>query len=329
MKKLNLFLAAFLTVALVFSGCNNTPNQTKQAASLRFDWIANMNFIGDVYAMREVAEKNGLSLSCEQAGFGVDPVKMVVSGNNDFGIVSLEQLYMANEKGADLVAIGVINDVSPTVFLAKSDKKFDDPKDLENKSVGINPGGATEYVYRAFVNVNNLDKSKIKEIPVDYDIKTFINGQYDVRLAFAFIEPLDLKLANVPYSIIDPVKFGLKFPGRVYFTKRETVEKNPQLVQKFINTVAEGWELALNNKSRSIDLLAEYEPKVDKKRETESLDLGERYFVGYNNKVLTFDKQNILNSAKMLVDLSLIKPADFGRVLDSTFIDNYHKNKGQ
>jgi ABC-type nitrate/sulfonate/bicarbonate transport system substrate-binding protein len=329
MKKLNLLLAAVLTTALAFSGCNNPPSQTNQAASLRFDWIANMNFIGDVYAMKEVAQKNGLSLNCEQAGFGVDPVKMVVSGANDFGIVSLEQLYMANEKGADLVAIGVINDVSPAVFLAKSDKKFDEPKDLENKSVGINPGGATEYVYRSFVKANNLDKSKIKEIPVDYDIKTFINGQYDVRLAFAFIEPLDLKLANVSYSMIDPVKFGLKFPGRVYFTKRETIEKRPRLVQTFINTVADGWELALKNKSKSIDLLAEYEPKVDKKRETESLDLGERYFVGYNNKVLTFDKQNILNSANMLVDIGLIKSTDFGRVLDSTFIDNYHKSQGR
>lgn len=331
MKKICLLLIAVLLISACPGPTNQTnqnqTGQTKQATSLRFDWIANMNFIGDVYATKETAEKNGLTLKCEQAGFGVDPVKLVVAGTNEFGIVSLEQLYMANEKGADLVAIGVINDVSPTVFIAKGDKKFTEPKDFENKSVGINPGGATEFVYRAFIKANNLDKSKIKEIPVDFDIKTFINDKYDIRLAFAFIEPLDLKLANVSYSIIDPVNFGLKFPGRVYFTKRETIEKNPELVQKFINTVAEGWELALKNKSKSIDYLYEYEPKVDKTRETESLGLGEKYFVGFNNKVLTFDTQNILNSASTLVETGLIKQADFTKALNNTFIDNYHKNK--
>lgn len=314
----------FLLLIVTYTSCNNQKDET---TSLRFDWIANMNFIGDIYASKEVASKNGIEIKCDQAGFGVDPIKMVVSGQNDFGIVSLEQLYMANEKGADLVAIGVINDISPVVFLSKSDNKFSEPKDFEDKSVGLNPGGATEFVYKAFINSNNVDKSKIKEIPVDFDIKTFINGKYDIRLAFAYIEPLDLKIANIEFNQISPTDFGLKFPGRVYFTKRETIENKPELVQSFINSVAEGWELAINNKSKSIDLLYEYEPNIDKKRETESLEIGEKYFTGYNNKALTFDNQSILKSAEMLVEMGLIKQSDFTKVLNSTFIEIYHKNK--
>lgn len=317
MKKVILFLL----VILLFAGCARKQSQT----TLRFDWIANMNFIGDIYASQEVAEKNGLVLKCEEAGFGIDPIKMVVSGINDFGIVSLEQLYMANEKGADLVAIGVINDISPVVFLAKSDKVFLEPKDFEGKTVGLNPGGATEYVYRTFVSENKLDKAKIKEVPVDYDIKTFINGKYDIRLAFAYIEPLDLEIANFKYSQIAPIDFGLKFPGRVYFTKRKTIEKNPELVQKFVNTVAEGWELALKNKKKSIDFLMEFEPKIDKVREIKSLEIGEEYFEGYKNKVLSFDKESILKSADKLVEIGLIKKADFFSILNTSFIDNYHR----
>lgn len=312
-------------------GCGQTGNtdKTVTSASLRFDWIANMNFIGDVYALNETAAKNGLNLKCEEAGFGVDPVKLVISGTNDFGIVSLEQLYMANEKGADLVAIGVINDLSPTVLLAKGSDTLTKPKDLEGKKVGINPGGATEFVYRAFVKQNSVDKSKIVEIPVDFDLKNFINGQYDVRLAFAFIEPLDLKQAGIEYSILKPVDFGVKFPGRVYFTKRDTITRKPELVQAFINSVAEGWELALENRSKSIEYLKKFDDKVDSARETSSLDLGVSYFTGYNNKVLTFDKDSILRSAQTLVDLGVIKPADFSAVLNDSFITKYHQQKSE
>lgn len=314
----------FVSFIFLLVGCNNQSTTKNLKASLRFDWITNMNFIGDVYAINETAKKNNLDLKCEQAGFGIDPIKMVLTGQNNFGIVSIEQLFMANEKGADLVAIGVINDLSPTVFLCKSDKKFTEPKDFEGKTVGINPGGATEYVYRTFVKINNLDKSKIKELPVDYDIKTFINNKYDIRLAFAFIEPLDLKLANVGYSEIDPINFGLKFPGRVYFTTRETIEKHPDLVQAFINSVSEGWTLALQNKSKSIDYLYAYDNKIDKKRETESLNIGEKYFTGYNNQILSFDKQSILKSANTLVEMGLLKQNDFSKYLNSSFVDKYH-----
>lgn len=317
MKKLLIILMSIIAL----TSCEKKDSQT----SLRFDWVANMNFIGDIYASKDIAQKNGLVLKCEEAGFGVDPIKMVISNQSEFGIVSLEQLYMANEKGADLVAIGVINDVSPVVFLSKSDTSFAKPSDFENKTVGLNPGGATEYVYRAFVNENNLDKSKIKEIPVDYDIKSFINGNYDVRLAFAYIEPLDLEIANIKYTQMAPIDFGLKFPGRVYFTKKETIKNNPELVQKFVNTVAEGWEMALANKSKSIDYLVEFEPKINRERETKSLEIGKSYFTGFNNKVLSFDSESILTSANKLVEMGIIKKADFASMLDTSFINEYHK----
>jgi ABC-type nitrate/sulfonate/bicarbonate transport system substrate-binding protein len=329
MKKIMKKIIVLFIIAIAFAGCpkTTTPPPQSQQASLRFDWIAAMTFAGDVYAMKETAAKNGLTLKCEQAGFGIEPVKLVTSGANDFGVVSLEQMYLANEKGADLVAIGIINDISPVVFLAKSDKKFSQPSDFENKSVGINPGGATEVVYRAFVRGNNLDKSKIREIPADYDIKSFISGSYDIRLAFAYVEPIDLKMAGVGFSQISPADFGMKLPGRVYFTKRETVEKNPELVQKFINSVAEGWELSFANKVKAIDNLAEFEPKIDKSRETESFSLGEKYFTGFNNRVLTFDMDNLMKAANGLVESGVIKQTDFTKVLNSSFIENYHKSK--
>lgn len=319
MKKVTFFL---ITLVLL-CGCEDKKSST----SLRFDWIANMNFVGDIYAAKLIAPESNFDLKCEEAGFGVDPVKMVISDQSEFGIVSLEQLYLANEKGADLVAIGVINDISPVVFISKADKPFSKPTDFEGKTVGLNPGGATEFVYRTFINVNKLDKSKIKEIPVDFDLKTFINNKYDVRLAFGYVEPLDLKLANEKFFQISPIDFGLKFPGRVYFTKRSTIEKKPELVQKFISTVAKGWELALADEKKSIELLSQFSPKIDKSRETESLKIGKSYFVGYKNQVLTFDKDNIANMAKTLVEIGLIKNADFVKMLNTTFIDKYHSNK--
>ncbi|MBK7683458.1 MAG: ABC transporter substrate-binding protein [Bacteroidetes bacterium] len=50
---------------------------------------------------------------------------------------------------------------------------------------------------------------------------------------------------GVKYNMIEPRNFGVTFPGRVYFAKREFVEKNKDLVQRFINTVCRVGNLPL------------------------------------------------------------------------------------
>lgn len=321
---MNKVLMLFVLSLMVACSSPAEKKEGTQTVSLRWDWVTNMNFVGDVYAMKETASEQKLEIRCEQAGFGVDPVRLVLTGTDDFGIVSLEQLYMANERGADLVAIGIINDLSPTVLLAKGRDTIKRPQDLEGKRVGINPGGATEFVYRALVRQSSIDKAKIKEIPVDFDLKNFINDQYDIRLAFAFIEPLDLELASIEYSMLKPIDFGVKFPGRVYFTRRETIIQKPELVQAFINSVAKGWEMALSNRGKSIEYLKAFDDKIDVERETKSLDLGAGYFKGFNEKVLSFDMPNLLQSAGTLVELGVIKQTDFSMQLDDSFINRYH-----
>lgn len=326
-------IAFVLLTSLFITACNNNTshspanNEKKELVkiSLRFDWITNMSFIGDIFAMQETAKKNNLELSCEQAGFGVDPVKMILTGKNDFGVVSFEQLLLANEKGANLVAIAVINDVSPTVFICKTDKKFSTPNDFVGNTIGINPGGATEYVYRTFLKVNNIDKNKLKEIPVDFDVKSFIANKYDVRLAFAYVEPLDLDNAGIKYSIIEPNKFGLKFPGRVYFTTKETIEKKPELVQAFINTIAEGWEKALSQSDKSFQYMKEFDSKIDEQRERKSFEIGKKYYTGYNNSVLSFDEANLVKTAQLLKTLGMIKNDVIDSQINTSFINKFHK----
>jgi len=318
-----------LLFTLILAGCQGNENKSNEPleVSLRFDWVANMSYLGDVMALEETADSYGIKLRAEQAGFGVDPIKLVVTGTDDFGIASFEQMLMANEKGADLVAIGIINDISPVVFLAKEEKKFSTPTDFEDKSVGINPGGATEIVYRIFLKKHSIDNRKVKEIPADFDIKSFINGNYDIRLAFAYVEPVDLKTAGIPFKQLSPIEFGLKLPGRVYFTRRETIEKSPELVQLFVNAVAKGWEMALMNKEKAIDYLKKFEPSIDTARETQSFEIGRAYFSGFEGKVLSFDQKNLSSAAQELVQSGVLKSADFTRALNPSFIDRYHLSK--
>jgi NitT/TauT family transport system substrate-binding protein len=306
---------------------NNIVTTNIEQTSLRFDWIPSMSFCGDIVAQFDYAPKNNISIKLESASEGIDPIKMVIAGTNDFGIVSAERILMANEKGADLVAIGIINNVSPAVFLSKKSKNITSPKDFEGKRVGIQSGGATEYVYRALVKKTGIQQSKVKEVAIGFDMKSFISGDnFDVRPGFIYDETLSLEEAGVEYNVVEPKKFGLYFPGRVYFTSRKLINENPQKVQNFINTVAEGWTDVLKNPEKGIKYLVKFDNSVKEERERKGLYKGLEYFRGFNDKILMADTIAWQTMIDDLNVLGVIKSDNLANCLDLKFVEKYHSS---
>lgn len=322
MKRIVFYLFAIIVIAL--SSCKDKTNDNK--ISLCFDWIPTMSFAGDIVAMNDYAKKNDLLLNLHPAGEGIDPIKMVISGTDNIGIVGLDKLIMANEKGANLMAIAIIDNVTPTVFMSKKEKNILTPQDFIGKKVGIQSGGATEFVYRALIKKLGIDESKINEVQIGFDMKPFIENQFDVRPGFIFDEAVYLDINNIPYNLVEPKKFGLNYPGRVYFAKKSFVETNPELIQKFINAVAEAWSYALDNPEAAIKQLQQFEPKINYERELSGLKKAKDYFSGFNNHILMPDPAAINQMVDMLFDLKVIntKPK-FDNFFTLKFVNKVHE----
>lgn len=323
MKKCLLIL---VISSLFILGCKDEIEDQREI-KLRFDWIPTMSFAGDIVGMNNYANLNGIKLILHPAGEGIDPIKMVISGVDDVGVVGLDKLLLANEKGADLVAIAIIDNITPTVFMSKKDKNIITPNDFIGKSIGVQSGGATEFVYRSLLNKLKMDKSNIDEVQIGFDMKPFIEDQYDVRPGFIFDEVVYLDLNNIPYNLIEPKDYGLKYPGRVYFAKRDFINKNPDFIQAFVNTVAAGWEYALNNPDSSINQLQRFEPKINYEREYKGLLKANAYFSGYQNNILMPDVEAINEMIVGLSEIGILKSnPQFEEYFNLVFIKKYHES---
>jgi ABC-type nitrate/sulfonate/bicarbonate transport system substrate-binding protein len=176
---------------------------------------------------------------------------LVAAGQSDFGDAAADRVLAAIAKGVPLVVIGVVNVSSPTVFLALADKKICQPRDFEGHRVGVLTGTATEYVYRALLDAAGVNKKKIKEIEIGFDLQGFLGNAYDVRPAFDYDEPVSLDMQNIKYTTIDPRKYGVRFVGTVYFTRRDKLQDR-DLVQAMVSALADGWRLAVSDPERAI-----------------------------------------------------------------------------
>lgn len=326
---------AIIALSLCF-GCKNgtkSENTTDNSdsinvkkVSLRQEWFPNSNYCGAVFAMNKFAQSNNIKIDIVPGADNIDPVKMVISGQNDFGDAGADRVLEAIEKGADLVIIGVVNLNSPTCFLSKKEKNIKNPMAFQNHSVGILTGTSTEYVYRAMVKKLKLNTSTIKEKEVPFELQTFLLDEYDVRPAFIYDEPVSLDIQNVKYDIIEPKDYGISFLGTVYFTRKELVENNPEIVQSFVNSIADGWSATLKYPETAIEMLKQYDKTLDENRELKSLLKGKEYFQGKDNKILWADLTDWQEMIKNLQDLGKIKTIKIENCVNNSFLEKYYKS---
>lgn len=322
-----LVIALVLIGFFVWKSYDKPVNVTeeKYQASIRFGWISSASFAGEIAGMEKFAKNHNLSLKCEAGGPGLNSIQLVQTGQNTFGTLAADEVLAANDKGADFVIIGVINYYSPGGFVSLVDKNIKTPKDFEGKKVGILPFGSTTLLYESMAKENKVDKKKISEITVSPDLKPFLSGNYDIHPVFVYDETVTLDLQNIKYNLVEPKNFGVTLKGPVYFCKRETLEKNPELVKAFIETVADGWNFSIKNIDSSIALLKRFAPEIDAVRERRVLEKAIPYYTLYKGQPLNSDYESWIQTTKELKDLGVIKnDVNIKETIKLDFIQKYY-----
>jgi NitT/TauT family transport system substrate-binding protein len=295
--KIRMLLIFSVLSITTLAGCSKAPSEGEPSppkathpVALQQEWFPYSGFSGEISGAKRFAENSGIELKVLPGSEQIDPIKLVLAGTTPFGVVGGDLLVSAVAKGAPLVAIGVINQRTPTVFLVRSESSIRDVRDFPGHLIGVLPGTNTERVYELMVKRRGIDRKTIKEIQIPFDLQTFVLKQYDVRPAFVYDEPVSLEQQDIAYRIIDPTDSGVVFTGTVYFTTRKTLEDQRDLVVKLLKTLVQGWKFAVENPEAAIGDLHAAFPSVDSKRELRALQLGRDYFRGPDGNPLLCDR---------------------------------------
>lgn len=332
-KHILLISLIILAVILIFVFVNKKEPvdfSTLPKASLQFSWFPNAVFTGDIVGVEKFSHENGINLSAMFGGIGVNPIQLVIAGERTFGWASADEVLVANEKGADLVIVGVINDVNPTAFASLPEKNITTLQDFKGKKVGVLPFGGSTMLYEIMLKKNGINRQDISEITISGDIKQLIAGAYDIQPILMADEGVTLDIEGVPHNLIMAEDYGTKsIKGYVYFAKRSTVEENPELVQSFVNTMADGWKYTIKNPQKALEIFAEHvaDPSMNMARETKVLETAIPYMLRYNNEPINSDVsygwQEMVDELKSVGVLK--NNVDFGKVLRFEFINKYYR----
>jgi len=241
------------------------------ALNVRLGWLTNANSVGQVAAVRRgFYSDEGLAVRLRDGGL-VDPaVRTVAAGVDDLGFANSPDLVIAaRSAGAPLRIVAVIQSQGLHAFFVRQDSAIRSPRDWAGRRVGVKTGSPTLLYYEEILAKLGIDRRAITEIPLGYDIRSFLAGEIDVYPGALNNEALAIEGLGVKLRYFLPQDFGIPTMGGVLFVNERTLQTRRGVVERFTRATLRGWEWCAQreNQETAVAYLLERNPRLDRQRE--------------------------------------------------------------
>ncbi len=286
--------------------------------TLRLDWS-----VGSYQAPFFLAEErgyytaNGLDLEIVEGKGSLSTMQLVGRGNDTFGYVDASALPKAVSAGIPIKMIAGILKRSLMSIVIR-DEKLPQVVDLKGKTLTVTAGDAQSYLVTAFLKANKLPADSIKLMTVDpgAKYKLIIDGKADGTVTYGvlgipFLESLEPTGKFVKFDFADS---GVGVPSFGLIASDETIKERPDLVRRFVQATARGWEAARKDPEAALAAVLKKFPQA-KNRDAEmrkTIPLLFDYIDTENTKGKPFGWMSPTDWAeteKLLVEYLGLKPA--------------------
>ena len=263
-----------LAVALAWlvalgSGCSKkaTPRAATDAGvaplapvKLALDWVPEPEF-GGFYAAREdgAYARHGINAEIQGGGAGVPVLQMVATGRADFGTVGADEVITARARGADVVALFAVFQTSPQGIMVHASRKL---QKLEEAFHSGTLALETGLAYAAYLK-KKFSWDGVKVVPYDGGVAHFLADPNFGQQCFVTSEPIAARQKGGDPQVFLIADVGFNPYGTVVITRRELLQKNPELVKSFVLATREGWRDYLDHPQPTNALLGKLNSSLD------------------------------------------------------------------
>lgn len=262
----------------------------------------------DAYAY--VAEEQGyfsdagLEVTIEPGSGSVDVMKLVASGQSQFGVADFSALAItrANEQ-LPVKAVAAIQQRSLAAIMALAGSGVSDPADLEGRTVGDTPGSTVGVMFPAYANAAGIDADRVEFVPGNPQAlpQLLAEEQVDAIGQFVVGESLVEEVAQgrevtvLPYGDVLPDLYGI-----VLLTSDSLAESDPELVRRFSEALLRGLEYTIDNPAEAAEILQSHEPTTDVAVATAEIEAMAPYVAPDRSRLGDIDEDRVARVIEMM-----------------------------
>ena len=235
-------------------------------------------------------------------GNEADAVALVGAGDQTFAIASGEQVLLARAQGLPVTYVAAWYEEFPVGIVSLSEEKITTPQDLAGKTIGI-PGlfGASYIGFRALLDAAGLTEADVELHSIGFNqVEALVSDQVQSTVIYLANEPAVLRSQGYQVDVI-AVADHLKLVANGLVTNEQTINENPDQVERFNQALLKGITDAAENPEEAFEISKKYVENLDEADETlqkeilaESIKLWQTDRPGYSDPTAWENMQEVL-----------------------------------
>jgi NitT/TauT family transport system substrate-binding protein len=210
--------------------------------------------------------REGFDVDIQYSRGSADSTAKVDSNRADFAITEATSAIAAMSRGAKVKIVSIVFNRSPLTFVVWNDSPIKTPKDLVGKTLADAPGSAQRVLFPALAKVIGIDAARVSWVNVDPGAKigALTAKRVDAVTDYTTYRPLYEKaMGNRNVRLMTWADYGLDLYSVAIIARTETVEKNPQMVSKFLKATYEGWRDSVKDPGEAVRIFKKRVPELD------------------------------------------------------------------
>jgi NitT/TauT family transport system substrate-binding protein len=237
------FLLRALTAGLlaVVAALAPARAQTLDKISFGTNWVAEAEHGGFFQAVADGTYKSyGLDVTIVPGGPNNNNRMLLTAGKIDFFMsANTLQSFDAVANNVPLVTVAAVFQKDPQVLLYHPETKVTKLEDLKPLTLLVSKEGVTSY-FQWLKSEYGFNESKVK--PYTFNPQPFIVNKQSAMQGYVTSEPYAVeKSAGFKPGVILLADYGFNTYSTLIETRREIIDKKPDLVQRFVDASILGW----------------------------------------------------------------------------------------
>lgn len=191
---------------------STAPKEALQKVDLLLDWKALPTYAG-FFLAREMGsfERRGLDVSFGEVQGAIPAAKMIGEGKKYWiGSSSGMATAIGRSNGLPIKSLAVYYRKTPTAIFTRTEDRIAHPRDLYGKKIGLVKGSITNEEFKAMLDLNRIDSSKITQVEVDWDPWALLEKKVDALIDYEEMTPAELLSEGRRLLLLRLSDFGVR-----------------------------------------------------------------------------------------------------------------------
>ncbi|HET9015379.1 MAG TPA: ABC transporter substrate-binding protein [Thermomicrobiaceae bacterium] len=310
----------------VLAACSTTrPGTGDSSVSLALDWYPNSDHAG-LYMAKEHGyfAAQGLNVNMYTPSNPDDVLQLVGTGKATFGVSYEPDLLLARAQGVPVVSIAALVQHPLNSVISLKSSGITRPSQLAGKKVGTPGLAGDEAMLATMMAKDGGSLSQLQLVNVGFNlVPALVSKKVDAIIGgYWSHEAILVAQQGDPVNVMHVENWGVPdYYELVLVASESTVKNQPQLVQRMVNAVVQGYAAAISNPTAALDAVQKNYPEMDRKMETVAIQDLVPLFKGNQPKPGWQTADRWQNYEQWMVQHKLLtKPIDASAAFTNRFV---------